>query len=103
MHNYDSMKQKYAKRVSQTIDSPIMVFDYFELSEMMVALLCLLLFGIIFYSWKLMFLSLFLVLGVGPVMRRRNKKGFFFHWPYRNLGMRLPGMINPKKTQYFSD
>ena len=103
MHNYDSMKQKYAKRVSQTIDNPILVFDYFELGEVMAALMCMLLFGIILYSWKFMFLSLIFVLGVGPVVRRRNKKGIFFHWPYRHLKMTLPGMVNPKGPKKYSD
>lgn len=103
MHNYDAMKQKYARKVSQTIDSPIMVFDYFELGEVMTALLCLLLFGIIVYSWKLMFVSLVLVLGAGPVIRRRNKKGIFFHWPYRHLRMNLPGIINPSGPKRYSD
>jgi hypothetical protein len=97
------MKHTYSKKVCQTIDSPIMVFDYFELGEVMVALLCLMLFGIVFYSWRLMFLSLFVVLGLGPVARRRNKKGIFFHWPYRHLGMTLPGLMNPKKSQKYSD
>lgn len=103
MHNYDSMKQKYAKKVSQTIDSPIMIFDYFELGEIMTALLCLMLFGIVFYSWKMMFLSFGLVLGVGPIIRRKNKKGIFFHWPYRYLRMSLPGLLNPKGSKRFSD
>ena len=35
-------------------------------------------------------------LGLGPIIRRRNERGVFFHWPYRNLKMSLPGLINPK-------
>ena len=103
MHNYDSLKQKYSQRVNQTIDTPIMVFDYFELGEVFAALGALLLFGIIIYSWQLMFLSLFVTLGMAPIARRRNKKGIFFHWPYRRLGMRLPGLVNPRGNKKFSD
>ncbi len=103
MHQYDSLKQKHSTRVSQTIDSPIMVFDYFELGEVFTGLLALLIFGIVIYSWELMFLSLFITLGVGPVIRRRNKKGIFFHWPYKHLGMSLPGLVNPRGNKKYSD
>ncbi|MBI2603780.1 MAG: hypothetical protein HYW48_12075 [Deltaproteobacteria bacterium] len=103
MHNYDSMKQKHVRKVCQTIDSPITIFDYFELGEMMVALLAMMIFGIVIYSWKLMFLSLFVTLGIGPVIRRRNKAGIFLHLPYRHLRMSLPGLVNPGGHKRFSD
>ena len=103
MQSYDSIKQKHSQRVNQTIDTPIMVFDYFELGEVFAALGALLLFGIIIYSWQLMFLSLFVTLGIAPIVRRKNKKGIFFHWPYRHLGMRLPGLVNPRGNKKFSD
>ena len=103
MHNYESMKINHAKKVSQTVDTPIMVFDYFELGEIMTALVCLMFFGIVIYSWTLMFASLALVLGVGPIVRKRNHKGIFFHWPYRHLRMGLPGMINPVSSKKYSD
>ena len=38
MHSYESLKENHGTKVSQTIDSPIMVFDYFELSEIFAAL-----------------------------------------------------------------
>ena len=103
MHDYDTLKQKYSIKVNQTIDTPIMVFDYFELGEVFLSLAALLVFGIIIYSWQLMFLSLLFTLGVAPVIRRRNKKGVFFHWPYKHLGMRLPGLVNPRGNKKFSD
>ncbi len=103
MYNYDSLKENHGNRVSQTIDSPILVFDYFELTEVFAALLVMLVFGIIFYSWGLMLLFLILILGVGPQVRRRNKKGIYFHWPYRKLHMSLPGLINPKGRKKYSD
>ena len=95
MHNYDGLREKYATKVSQTIDAPILVFDYFELGEVFTGLIVLLLFGIVIYCWELMFLLLGVTLGIGPVVRRRHKKGIFFHWPYRHLKMRLPGLFNP--------
>ena len=89
--------------MSQVIDSPILVFDYFELGEVFAALFSILIFGIVFYSWGLMFLSLVAILGVVPQIRRRNKKGILFHWPYYKLGMSLPGLINPQGPQKYSD
>lgn len=103
MHNYDEMRRKHSKAVCQTVDSPILVFDYFELGEMFIALTALLIFGIIISSWQLMILSLFITLGVLPVLRKRNPKGFFLHWPYKHLNMELPGLINPKGNKKYSD
>ena len=103
MQRYDGMRQRHSSKVCQTVDTPITVFDYFELGEVFVALGAMLLFGIVVSSWQLMLLSLFLILGVGPYVRRRNKKGIYFHYPYRKFGMRLPGLINPKGRERFSD
>ena len=103
MHNYDSLRQNHSQKVCQTIDKPITVFDYFELTEVFAALIALMVFGIIIYSWQLMILSLSFTLGIGPYIRRRNKKGIYFHYPYRKFGMSLPGLINPKGKQKYSD
>ena len=103
MYDYESLRENHGNHVSQTIDSPIMVFDYFELSEIFASLFVVLIFGAVLYSWGLMFIVLVLVLGVGPVVRRRNKKGIYFHWPYRNLHMNLPGLINSKGRNKYSD
>ena len=96
MHSYASMRVAYGNRVSQTIDSPIMIFDYWELSDAFAAIGVVLVFGVLFYEWGL-------VLGVGPAIRRRNEKGIFLHWPYRNLGVSLPGLVNPKGRRTYSD
>lgn len=103
MHQYDSLRSKHSRKVCQTIDGAILVFDYFELAEVFLALIAMLIFGIIIHSWELMFLSLFIVLGVLPVIRRRNKKGFWLHYPYRKFGMHLPGLVNPRGNKKYSD
>ena len=103
MHSYESMKEQYSSRVSQTIDSPIAVMDFWELGEVFAALFAVLLFGLILYSWQLMLVSIVLILGVGPIVRRRNPPGIFFHWPYKCLGMSLPGLINPGRARRYSD
>ncbi len=103
MHSYDQIRKKFGTRVSQTIDSPIMIFDYWELGDAFAALLVVLIFGVVFYEWAVMLLLLALVLGVGPMIRRRNEKGVFLHWPYRTLGISLPGLINPQGQKTYSD
>ena len=103
MHSYDQIRKKFGTRVSQTIDSPIMIFDYWELGDAFAALLVVLIFGVVFYEWAVMVLLLALVLGVGPMIRRRNEKGIFLHWPYRTLGISLPGLINPQGQKTYSD
>ena len=93
--------------MSQTIDSPITIFDFWELSEGFAALAVHLIFGVVFYSWGLMLLLLMAVLIACPIIRRKNERGIFFHWPYRMLGMQLPGLVNPRcghrEKKKFSD
>ena len=104
MRKQELLKSKYSSPVSQTIDSPIMVFDIWELGDVFVALFIILIFGVLFYSWGTMFLLLVLCLGAGPVIKKKFPKGIFFHWPYANLRMSLPGLVNPKgPSRRYSD
>lgn len=103
MVDYSNLKRTHGTRVSQTIDAPIMIFDYLELSEAFAALAVVLIFGVILYSWPLMNSLLVVVLGIAPAIRRRCNKGIFLHWPYRAWGVSLPGLVNPGKDQRYSD
>jgi hypothetical protein len=103
MFDYQTLKRMHGTRVSQTVDTPIMIFDFWELSDAFVALMIVLVFGVLFYSWGLMMFFLIFALGVGPVIKRRNKPGIFFHWPYRKLWIDLPGILNPRGRRKFSD
>lgn len=104
MRKQELLKAKHSSLVSQTIDSPIMVFDFWELSDVFVALFIILIFGVLFYSWGTMFTLLILCLGAGPVIKKKYPKGIFFHWPYAVLRMDLPGLTNPRgKERRFSD
>ena len=103
MHDYSEIRERYGKKVSQTIDSPIMVFEFWELNDLFIGLFIILIFGVIFYSWWTMFILLFLFLGLGPIIKRKNNKGIFLHYPYYKFGMSLPGLINPKGKRKFSD
>lgn len=103
MHSYQTLKRDHGNRVSQTIDSPITIFDFWELSEAFAALFVVLVFGVIFYAWGLMLLLLLVVLIAAPAIRTRNPRGIFFHWPYKHWGVSLPGLIQPKGRRKFSD
>ena len=103
MHSYATLKQRHGRAVSQTIDSPILIFDYFELSDAFAALFIIMIFGVLLYAWTEMFLLLVLCLGAGPQIKRKQPKGIYLHCPYRNLGMKLPGLFNPRGTRRFSD
>ena len=103
MHDYSELKQKYGRKVSQTIDSPITVFDFWELSDVFLGLLIILIFGIIAYSWITMLVLLLIFLVIGPFVKKINNKGIYLHWPYKNLGMNLPGLLNPGGKKRYSD
>ena len=104
MRKQEVLKAKFASVVSQTIDSPIMVFDIWELSDVFIALFIILIFGVLFYSWGTMFTLLVLCLGAGPVIKKKYPKGIFFHWPYARLQMSLPGLVNPRgRKRRYSD
>ena len=81
-----------------------MVFDFWELSDVFIALFIILIFGVLFYSWGTMFTLLVLCLGAGPVIKKKYPKGIFFHWPYARFHMDLPGLNNPRgSNRQFSD
>jgi len=103
MYDYTEIKEKYGRKVSQTIDSPITVFEFWELSDIFIALFIVLIFGVIFYSWWTMFFLLAFFLGLGPFIKKKNNKGIFLHWLYSRLNMSLPALINPKGKQKYSD
>lgn len=103
MHSYQSLKKLHGSKVSQTIDEPILIFDFWELSDAFIGLMIVLVFGVLFYSSGLMTALLLLFLAVGPIIKRRNKPGIFFHWPYRKLWIELPGLINPRGQRKYSD
>ena len=103
MHDYSELQTKYGKKVSQTIDSPITVFDFWELGDVFIGLIIILIFGIIAYSWGIMSILLFLFLVIGPIIKKKNNRGIYLHWPYRHLKMNLPGLINPGGRTRYSD
>lgn len=103
MHDYSDLRRTQGHTVNQTLDSPIMLFDYWELSEIFVALFLILILGVLFYEWFLLCICLAVTLIGLPYLRRNYNKGMAFHYPYRHFGMRLPGLINPGTQRRMSD
>jgi hypothetical protein len=103
VHEYGRLKKLHGKRVSQTIDSPIMIMDFWELSDAFAAVLVVLMFGVILYSWGIMSALLLVCLVAVPIIKRSHNRGVFLHWPYRNLWISLPGLLNPRGRRKFSD
>jgi hypothetical protein len=103
MHDYAGLRDSRGSLVSQTIDSPVTIFDYFELGDAFVALVVILLFGVIFYSWGTMCVLLAVLLGVVPPLRLKYPRGILLHWPHRHLGVSLPGLFNPRGSRVYSD
>ena len=95
MHSYDNMRSLHGRRVSQTIDSPITIFDYWELADAFVAISVILIFGVLFYEWLIMTIGLVATMIVLPALRRNHERGIILHWPYRHIGVSLPGLVNP--------
>lgn len=103
MHSYETMKRRHGTQVVQTIDQPITIFDYWELTDVFLALAVILVLGVIFYEWVAMLVGLCIVVVAVPAIRKHCEKGVFFHWPYRNWGMSLPGLVNPRGRRTYSD
>jgi hypothetical protein len=103
MHDYAKLRHEHGTRVSQTIDSPITILEFWELGDAFAALLIVLVFGVVLYAWGFMFLMLAFQLLVWPVVRRRYSPGVLLHYPYRKFHILLPGLVNPKGRRRFSD
>ena len=103
MHDYSELRRTFGRQVSQTLDSPITLFDVWELSEIFVALFLILVLGVLFYEWFLLCLSLVVTLVGLPYVRRNYNKGMAFHYPYRRFKMHLPGLVNPGTRHPVSD
>lgn len=100
---YQEIRADHAKVIAQTLDTPVMILDYWELTDVYAALVILFICGLILAQWTLTLVLFVLVMGLIPSVRRKNEKGFFFHWPYKNLGVPLRGLPNPLKKTRYSD
>ncbi len=103
MHDYSKLRRSHGSKISQTLDSPIMFADFWELSDIMLCLASILIFGLLFYSWKLLMISILWTLVVNPKIKKKSNRGILLHWPYRVFGLQLKGLMNPKGNKQYSD
>lgn len=103
MVEYKSIARTHGVPISQTLDSPIRFMDMWELNDVMMALGSILVFGVIFYSWWIMMLTLLWCLVIAPKIKDTHNRGILLHYPYRKFGMKLIGLVNPGKCKVYSD
>ncbi len=103
MIEYKSIGRTHGINISQTLDAPIRFLDIWDLSDVMMALGSILVFGVISYSWWIMLLALFWCLIVAPKIKETHNRGVLLHYPYRLLGMKLVGLTNPGLRKRHSD
>ena len=103
MVEYKSIARSHGVSISQTLDSPIRFMDTWELTDVMMALGSILVFGVIFYSWWIMLLALAWCLVIAPKIKETHNRGILLHYPYRKLGMKLVGLVNPGIGKRHSD
>ncbi len=103
MYDYEKVKKDHGIQVSQTVNDPITLGDYWDLYDVYGALLVVLAFGLVFYQWSLMVLGLIVVIAVIPSIKQKNNRGIFLHYPYKRFQMTLPGLVNPKGDKVYSD
>lgn len=103
MVDYTEIKRRLGRPVNQTLDAPVMVLEFWELSEIFVALGLILVFGALFYQWALLCFLLVVTLVGLPYVRRNFNPGMAFHYPYSRFAMQLPGLMNPSVNRPMSD
>ena len=97
------MKKEHGNEIPQTIDTPITFLDYFDLWDLSLALLIILVFGVILYSWWAMIGLLIINLGILPKIKKKSNRGVFLHYFYKKFGLTLPGLMNPGRNKKYSD
>lgn len=100
---YYQLRVAHGRAIAQTLDSPVLVMDYWELTDVYATLIVVIVGGLIMAQWLLTLIMLVTVLGVVPSVRKNNEKGFLYHWPYKQLGIELRGITNPQRRSAYSD
>ena len=103
MYDYSEFKIKHGTPVSQTVDEPIIFLNFWEIGDLCLGMIIILIFGTLFYAWWTMITLLIVAVVIVPIVKRNHNRGVFQHWFYKNLGLSLPSLMNPKGRRKFSD
>ena len=93
MHDYRKVRRERSTSIQKTLPEPVMVFDYLELKEAILAVACFAYFGIIDVQPLLLMVILFLLVVVWPPFREKVPKGFLLHKINRFTPIKVPGFL----------
>lgn len=93
MHDYRKVRREIAISIQKTLPEPVMVFDYLELKEAILAVACFAYFGIIDVQPLLLLIILFLLVVVWPPFREKVPKGYLLHKVNRYTPIKVPSFL----------
>ena len=100
MYDYRKVRRENATAIQKTLPEPVMVFDYLELKEAILAVACFAYFGIIDVQPFFLLMLLFLIVVVWPPFREKVPKGFLLHKINRYTPIKVPGFLGlDRKTK----
>lgn len=97
MHDYRKVRRERAVAIQKTLPEPVMVFDYLELKEAIVAVGCFAYFGIVDVQPLLLILILFFLIVVWPPFREKVPRGYLLHKINRFTPIKIPGFLGLTK------
>lgn len=93
MFDYRKVRRERAVPIQKTLPEPVMVFDYLELKEAILAVACFAYFGIIDVQPLILVGILFFLIVVWPPFREKVPKGFILHKINRLTPIKVPGFL----------
>ena len=100
MYDYRKIRRERAISIQKTLPEPVMVFDYLELKEAILAVACFAYFGIIDVQPLLLLIVLFFLIVIWPPFREKVAKGYLLHKINRYTPIKIPGFLGlDKKTK----
>ncbi len=93
MFDYRKVRRERGMPIQKTLPEPVMVFDYLELKEAILAVGCFGYFGIIDVQPLLLLFILFFLIVIWPPFREKVPKGFLIHKVNRYTPIKVPGFF----------
>lgn len=93
MYDYRKIRREHGVSIQKTLPEPVMVFDYLELKEALLAVACFAYFGIIDVQPLSLLTILFFLIVIWPPIREKVPKGFLLHKINRYTPIKVPGFL----------
>ncbi len=97
MFDYRKIRRERATSIQKTLPEPVMVFDYLELNEAVLAVTSFAYFGIIDVQPLLLLAVLFSIVVIWPPFREKVPKGYIVHKINRLTPIKIPGFLGLNK------